>query len=52
MRGVVCGSLVECLSCNSEVLGLSCTGVFLGSDVGCDTVEPQHSICETQKRHE
>ena len=52
---VLCGSVVKCLTCNPEALGLSHTrssGFFCGSILGQDTSEPQPSTGETQERHE
>ena len=53
--GVLRGSVVECLTQNPGVLGLSRTGSsgsFRGSVPGQDTSEPQPSTGETQERHE
>ena len=48
--GVLCGSVVKCLTRNQEVPGSSRT-VFHGSVLGQDTLESQPSTGETQERH-
>ena len=53
-RGVSHGSVVKCLTCNPEVLGLSCTRssvFFHGNVLGQDTSESQPSTGETHERH-
>ena len=52
LSGVLCGSVVKCLTRNPGVLGLSCTGssgFFCGSVLGQDLSEPQPSTGETQE---
>ena len=53
-EGPLHGSVVECWTCNSGVLGSTCTGssrVFCASGLRQDTSEPQPITGETQERH-
>ena len=55
-RGVLRGSVVNCLTRNPGVLGSSRTGIlsvffFRGSVPGQDTAEPHPSTGESQRKH-